>query len=64
MLGLSIVLGLCLSVVTSAISAHIADLSSQQARGSAMGIPGSIMDIGHTSGPLLSGLVAARFGHG
>lgn len=64
LLGLSIVFGLCLSVVTSATSAHIADLSSRQARGSAMGILGSIMDIGHTSGPLLAGLVAASFGYG
>ena len=64
LLGLSIVFGLCLSVVTSATSAYIADLSSHQARGSAMGILGSIMDIGHTSGPLISGLVAARFGYG
>ena len=63
MLLLSIAFGLCLSVVTSATSAYIADLSSQQARGSAMGILGSIMDIGHTSGPLLSGIVAANFGY-
>lgn len=63
LLCLSITFGLCLSVVTSATSAYIADLSSQQARGSAMGILGSIMDIGHTSGPLLSGIVAASFGY-
>ncbi len=62
-LALSIAFGLSLSVVTSATSAYIADLSSQQARGSAMGILGSIMDIGHTSGPLLSGIVAAHFGY-
>lgn len=64
LLLLSIAFGLCLSIVTSATSAHIADRSSQQARGSAMGILGAIMDIGHTSGPLLSGLIAARWGYG
>ena len=63
LLGLSITFGLCLSVVTSATSAYIADLSSHQTRGSAMGILGSIMDIGHTSGPLISGIVAASFGY-
>lgn len=63
LLCLSIIFGLCLSIVTSATSAYIADLSSQQARGSAMGILGSIMDIGHTSGPLLSGIVASSFGY-
>ena len=64
LLCLSIIFGLCLSVVTSATSAYIADLSSQQARGSAMGLLGSIMDVGHTSGPLLSGIVASIFGYG
>lgn len=64
LLLLSISFGLCLSIVTSATSAFIADLSSQQARGSAMGLLGSIMDIGHTTGPLLSGVIASSFGYG
>lgn len=64
LLLLSIAFGLCLSIVTSATSAYIADLSSDQARGSAMGLLGSIMDIGHTTGPLFSGLVASSFGYG
>jgi len=29
-----------------------------------MGILGSIMDIGHTAGPLVSGIIAAHFGFG
>ncbi|MEW6221219.1 MAG: MFS transporter [Thermodesulfobacteriota bacterium] len=62
--SLSLVFGLCLSVAMSATSAYIADLSSQEARGSAMGLLGSVMDLGHTTGPLLSGLVAASFGYG
>jgi len=61
---LSIVFGLCLSVVMSATSAYIADLSSPEARGSAMGLLGSVMDLGHTTGPLISGLVASAFGYG
>jgi len=64
LLGLSLAFGLSLSVVTSATSAYIADLSSQQGRGSAMGLLGSIMDLGHTTGPLLSGVVASYFGYG
>ncbi|MEW6521169.1 MAG: MFS transporter [Thermodesulfobacteriota bacterium] len=63
LLCLSLLFGLSLSVVTSATSAYIADLSVQEARGSAMGMLGSIMDIGHTTGPLVSGLVAASFGY-
>jgi DHA1 family multidrug resistance protein-like MFS transporter len=64
LLILSILFGLSLSIVTSATSALIADLSGRETRGSAMGILGSIMDIGHTTGPLVSGVVAAYFGYG
>ncbi|MFZ6007090.1 MAG: MFS transporter, partial [Nitrospirota bacterium] len=62
LLTLSILFGLSLSIVTSATSAFIADLSKKESHGSAMGILGSIMDIGHTTGPLISGIVALHFG--
>ena len=62
LLALSILLGLAISVVTSASAAHIADLSKNTAQGSAMGILGSIMDMGHSLGPLLGGLLAATLG--
>lgn len=63
LLALSIAFGMSLSIVTSATSAYIADLSSREARGSAMGLLGSIMDIGHMTGPLVSGIVATHFGY-
>lgn len=62
LLVLSIFFGFSLSVVTSATSALIADLSKAEGRGSAMGILGSVMDIGHTTGPLISGIVASYLG--
>lgn len=62
LLFLSILLGLAISVVTSASAAHIADLSKDGGQGSAMGILGSIMDMGHSLGPLLGGLLAASLG--
>lgn len=62
LLVLSIFFGFSLSVVTSATSALIADLSKAEGRGSAMGILGSVMDIGHTAGPLISGIVATYLG--
>ncbi|WP_333655773.1 MFS transporter [Dissulfurispira sp.] len=62
LLALSILFGLSLSIVTSATSAFIADLSKKESHGSAMGLLGSIMDIGHTAGPLISGIVALHFG--
>lgn len=64
LLGLSVVFGLSLSVVTSASGAYVADLSRQGGRGSAMGLLGAIMDLGHTSGPLLGGLAGAGLGLG
>lgn len=62
LLLLSILFGLSLSIVTSATSAFIADLSRRETHGSAMGMLGAVMDIGHTAGPLLSGIIAARYG--
>lgn len=62
LLLLSILFGLSLSVVTSATSALVADFSRKETTGSAMGILGSIMDIGHTTGPLVSGIVAKYLG--
>lgn len=60
--ALSILFGLSLSIVTSATSAFIADLSKRETHGSAMGILSSVMDIGHTTGPLVSGFIAAYLG--
>ncbi len=64
LLALSIFFGLSLSIVTSATSAFIADLSKKETHGSAMGILGSVMDIGHTLGPLISGIIASYLGLG
>lgn len=64
LLVLSILFGLCVSIVTSATSAFIADLSKHSTRGSAMGTLGSIMDIGHTTGPIAAGILASYFGLG
>lgn len=63
LLCLSIAFGLCLSVVTSATAAYIADLSRPETGGTAMGMLGSIMDVGHTAGPIVSGVVATWFGY-
>jgi hypothetical protein len=42
---------LSLSLTLAASSAYIADASPAQTRGTAMGLLGSIMDIGHSTGP-------------
>lgn len=61
LLASSIVLGLSISTVTSASAAYIADLSKEGNYGSAMGMLGSIMDIGHTLGPITGGVLAVSF---
>ncbi len=61
LLASSILLGLSISIVTSASAAHIADLSKTESHGSAMGMLGSIMDIGHTTGPIVGGTIAVYF---
>lgn len=62
LLIISILIGLSLSVVTSATSAAVAEISRCENRGSAMGIFGTIMDVGHSAGPLISGMAVAWFG--
>ncbi|HIJ59417.1 MAG TPA: MFS transporter [Nitrospirae bacterium] len=63
LLLISILFGLTISTVTSATSAFISDNSSKDDRGSAMGILGSIMDIGHTTGPIITGFIIFGFGY-
>ncbi len=62
LLIMSILMGISLSIVTSATAAYVADLSRKESYGSSMGLLGSIMDIGHTTGPLVAGIVAHHFG--
>jgi MFS family permease len=62
LLILSVLIGLSLAVVTSATSAAVADISRCEMRGSAMGIFGTIMDVGHSAGPIVSGVVASYLG--
>jgi MFS transporter, DHA1 family, multidrug resistance protein len=62
LLLLSVIIGLSLSIVTAATSAAVADISCRENRGSAMGMFGTIMDVGHSAGPMVSGVVAAYLG--
>jgi MFS family permease len=45
------------AVVSSSSSALVADSSEFKRLGAGMGMQGTIMDIGHASGPLLAGLL-------
>jgi MFS family permease len=55
--------GLGLATVTASTSALVADFSRSQSRGSALGILSSIMDIGHSSGPMVSGVLIGAYSY-
>jgi len=48
--------------VTSSSAALVADMCQARHYGSAMGVFGTIFDVGHASGPILGGLLVAAFG--
>ncbi len=51
------------AVVTSSSSALVADSSEFKTLGAGMGMQGTIMDIGHASGPLLAGILIERMSY-
>ena len=51
------------AVVSSSSSALVADSSEFKRLGAGMGMQGTIMDIGHASGPLLAGLLIAHLNY-
>lgn len=53
--------GLGEALVTSSGAALVADLCKEKHFGTAMGTFGTIFDIGHASGPILAGLLLARY---
>ncbi|MDI6744672.1 MAG: MFS transporter [Thermodesulfovibrionales bacterium] len=57
----AIIFGLGEAFVTSSSAALVADICKEKHFGTAMGTFGTIFDIGHASGPILAGLLIARF---
>lgn len=62
-MALIAVFGLGLATVTASTSALVADLSRAQGRGAAMGVLSSIMDVGQSTGPMITGVVVASFSY-
>lgn len=52
------------AVVTSSTTALVADYSEGKGLGASMGLRGTIMDIGHSGGPLLAGILIQTLGYG
>ena len=55
--------GLGLATVTASTSCLVADLSRSQGRGGALGILSSIMDIGHSTGPMVAGALITAYSY-
>ncbi len=61
--GLIVLFGLGLATVTASTSALVADLSQAEGRGGALGMLSSIMDIGHSTGPMVSGVLIGAWAY-
>jgi MFS family permease len=62
-LSLSVITGLGMSLSTVATSAFVADVTKKEHIGASMGALSSIMDFGHSSGPLVTGIIIASYGY-
>ncbi|HNQ32708.1 MAG TPA: MFS transporter [Methanoculleus sp.] len=60
----SALFALGMSLSTVATSAYVADVAEQEQIGASMGALSSIMDIGHSAGPLVTGIIVAAGGFG
>ncbi|MGH3550865.1 MAG: MFS transporter [Pseudonocardiaceae bacterium] len=63
LLGLSVIFGLGTGMVTPSTTAMIGDLVKKGNYGSAMGVFGSIGDIGHAAGPVIIGFLLVGLGY-
>ncbi|WP_027366425.1 MFS transporter [Desulfocurvibacter africanus] len=63
LLAAALVFGLGEAFVTSSSAAMVADMCRAGQYGTAMGVFGTIFDVGHASGPILSGILLGAFGY-
>ncbi len=63
-LAVSSLLALGMSLSTVATSAYTADITKKEQLGASMGALSSVMDIGHSAGPLLTGIIITGSGYG
>ncbi len=63
LLAVGMLYGLGLAVVTSATSAYVSELAKAGNYGSALGVLSTIMDVGQSTGPIVTGLLVASAGY-
>lgn len=61
---LTALFGLGVAAVTASTSALVSDLSRTAAYGTSLGVLSSVMDVGHSTGPMAAGLLVAAWGYG
>ncbi len=64
MVALTALFGLGVAAVTASTSALVSDLSRAAAYGASLGALSSVMDVGHSTGPMVTGLLVAAWGYG
>jgi MFS family permease len=52
-----------MSLSTVATSAYVADMANKEQIGASMGALSSTMDIGHSAGPLITGIIITAAGY-
>jgi len=60
---LTALFGLGVAAVTASTSALVSDLSRAAAYGTSLGTLSSVMDVGHSTGPMVTGLLVAAWGY-
>lgn len=63
LMAASLVFGFGEALVTSSSAAMVADICKAKHYGTAMGVFGTIFDVGHASGPILGGIFVGTFGY-
>jgi len=61
--GLTLVFGLGESMMTSSTAAMVVEQTKARGFGTSMGVFGSLWDVGHASGPILTGLLLSRLNY-
>ena len=64
MAALTALFGLGVAAVTGSTSALVSDLSRAATYGASLGVLSSVMDVGHSTGPMVTGLLVAAWGYG
>jgi len=60
---LTALFGLGVATVTASTSALVSDLSHAAAYGASLGVLSSVMDVGHSTGPMAAGLLVVAWGY-